>query len=50
MWLRNQSLVASSASHDCRLRNVEVQWLYGNPLDYDDLTAKIDVTRYALLP
>lgn len=31
----------------CRLRNVEVQWIYGNPLDYDDLSAKIDVTRCA---
>ena len=31
----------------CRLRNVEVQWIYGNPLDYDDLSAKIDVTRSA---
>ena len=30
----------------CRLRNVEVQWIYGNPLDYDDLSAKIDVTRW----
>ena len=44
------ALVATSASYGCRLRNVEVQWLYGNPLDYDDLTAKIDVTRYAFLP
>ena len=24
-----------------------MQWIYGNPLDYDDLSAKIDVTRYA---
>ena len=32
----------------CRLRNVEVQWIYGNPLDYDDLAAKIDVTRCSI--
>ncbi|BDA43260.1 probable ion channel POLLUX at N-terminal half [Coccomyxa sp. Obi] len=29
-----------------RLRNLEVEYVSGNPLDYVELTAKIDVTRY----
>ncbi len=33
-----------------RLRNLEVKHVIGNPLDYDELTAKIDVTRSASLP
>lgn len=39
------SFVLTIAACVGRLRNLDVQYVSGNPLDYVELTAKIDVTR-----
>lgn len=40
VWPQNFNMRSAN-----RLRNLEVEYVSGNPLDYVELTAKIDVTR-----